>query len=56
MRQKYKVLNQEGLHLISLAVVHWIDVFIRDEYRNLLLVSWRYCMKEKGLEVWDAIL
>lgn len=45
----YKIRNQEGVHFITFAVVEWVDVFTRKEYRDLLLDSLRYCQKEKGL-------
>ena len=34
---------------VSFAVVYWVDVFIRNEYKDILLESWRYCQKSKGL-------
>jgi putative transposase len=45
----YKIRNKEGIHFITFAVVEWIDVFTRKEYRDVLLDSIRYCQKEKGL-------
>jgi len=29
-----------------------MDVFIREEYKNILINSWRYCIEHKGLEVY----
>jgi REP element-mobilizing transposase RayT len=40
----------------SVALGHWIDVFIRSEYREILLKSWRYCQKEKGLEIYGWVI
>ena len=37
------------LHFVTFAVVHWVDVFTRQEYRDHLLDSLRHCQKEKGL-------
>ncbi|MCC7402180.1 MAG: transposase, partial [Chitinophagaceae bacterium] len=45
----YKIRNKEGIHFITFAVVEWMDVFTRKEYRDILLDSVRYCQKEKGL-------
>lgn len=45
----YKIRNKEGIHFITFAVVEWVDVFTRKEYRDILLDSIRYCQKEKGL-------
>jgi REP element-mobilizing transposase RayT len=45
----YKIRNQDGVHFITFAVVEWVDVFTRKEYRDILLDSIRHCQKEKGL-------
>ena len=37
--------------LRSSAVVGWLDVFTRNEYKDLFLDSVRFCQKEKGLEI-----
>lgn len=51
MSRNYKFHNPEGLYFISFAVVGWLDVFIRNEYKDLFIESLRYCQKEKGLEI-----
>ena len=48
---RYKIRNKEGIHFITFAVVEWMDVFTRKEYRDILLDSIRHCQKEKGLLV-----
>jgi REP element-mobilizing transposase RayT len=52
MSRKYKFRDQEQLYFISFAVVFWIDVFVREEYKELLLDSIRFCQREKGLEIY----
>ena len=52
MSTKYKFRDQSKLYFVSFAVVYWIDVFIRNEYKDILLDSWRYCQKAKGLELY----
>lgn len=51
MSRNYKFYNPEGLYFISFAVVGWLDVFIRNEYKDLFVESLIYCQKEKGLEI-----
>ena len=51
MSRKYKFRDNSKLYFISFAVVYWIDVFVRNEYKDILLDSWRYCIQHKGLEV-----
>lgn len=52
MSRKYKFRDQDKLHFVSFSVVYWIDVFTRDQYRQVLLESLRYCIQHKGLEVY----
>lgn len=52
MSRKYKIRDQEKLYFVTFTVINWIDVFIRNEYRNAFLESIRYCQQNKGLEVY----
>ncbi|HVS90706.1 MAG TPA: transposase [Mucilaginibacter sp.] len=52
MSTKYKFRDQQQLYFISFAVVGWIDLFIRNEYKQIMLDSWRYCQANKGLEIY----
>ncbi len=52
MSRKYKFHDQSKLYFVSFAVIDWIDVFIRNEYRDILLDSLSYCQTNKGLEVY----
>ena len=45
----YKIRNKEGIHFITFAVVEWVDVFTRKEYREIVIESIKYCQQEKGL-------
>jgi putative transposase len=47
----YRIINQNGLYFLTMTVVDWIDVFARQCYRDLLIESFKYCQKEKGLVV-----
>ncbi|GEN78133.1 hypothetical protein [Chryseobacterium hagamense] len=51
MSRNYKFHHPEGLYFISFAVVGWLDVFIRNEYQEILLESIGFCQKNKGLEI-----
>ncbi len=52
MSRKYKFHDQEQLYFVTFAVVGWIDMFTREEYKRILLDSWKYCMENKGLEIY----
>ena len=52
MSRKYKFRDQDKLYFVSFAVVNWIDLFIRNEYKDVLLKSFEHCIKTKGLELY----
>ena len=49
MALKYRIHDQSELYFITFTVVNWIDVFIKETYRQLFINSIKYCQKEKGL-------
>lgn len=51
MSNKYKLGDLKRPHFVTLTMVEWADVVIRNEYKVILLDSLKYCQKEKGLEV-----
>jgi len=52
MSTKYKFGDQDKLYFVSFAVVNWIDLFIRNEYKQIMLDSWKHCQANKGLEIY----
>ena len=51
MSRKYKFHNPEGVYFITFAVNEWVDIFTRNEYKNILIDNLDYCQKNKGLEL-----
>lgn len=49
MSRNYKIRDQTKLYFVSFAVVNWIDVFVRREYKDVVVESLQYCIKHKGL-------
>ena len=49
MSRNYKFYNSGGLYFVSFAVVDWIDVFTRNEYKDIIVESLDFCQKNKGL-------
>jgi len=52
MSNKYKFNDNTKLYFVSFAVVYWIDLFVRNEYRDIVLDSLKYCQRHKGLDVY----
>ena len=51
MSRNYKFYNPEGVYFVSFAVVEWLDVFTRHEYKDILLDSLAFCQQKKGMEL-----
>jgi REP element-mobilizing transposase RayT len=51
MSRNYKFHNPEGLYFVSFAVVNWLDVFTRNQYKDILIDSLSFCQREKGMEI-----
>ena len=56
MSRKYKFGDSDKLYFISFAVVNWIDVFVRREYKDVVLESWKFCQEKKGLEIYGWVI
>lgn len=52
MSRKYKFHDQSQAYFVSFAVVHWIDLFTRKNYCDILVESLKYCQQEKGLQLY----
>ena len=52
MSRKYKFTDSSVLHFVTFAVTNWIDLFVRDEYRKILIDSIAYCQANKALELY----
>ena len=46
---RYFIKDQKATYFLTLTVVKWIDIFTRVDYRNVIIDSLNYCIKEKGL-------
>ena len=56
MSRKYKFGDSDSLYFITYGVIYWIDVFIRNEYKDVLIDSWKFCQANKGLEIYGWII
>lgn len=56
MSRKYKFRDNDKLYFVSFAVVYWIDLFIREEYKSIVLDSWKYCITNKGMELYGCCI
>ncbi len=52
MSRKYKFQNPTAAYFVSFATVYWLDIFVRQEYFEILTASVDFCRREKGLELY----
>ena len=58
MSRKYKFNDKDKLYFVSFAVIDWIPArpvrrgsFIRKEYKDVVVISLKYCIEKKNLEL-----
>lgn len=51
MEKNYKYHNLEGLYFVSFSVIKWLNVFMRNKYKDILVESLTFCQKNKGMEI-----
>lgn len=56
MSSRYKIRDPEALYFVTCTVVDWIDVFTRNEYRDIIVESLQYCQREKGMELYAWVI
>jgi len=56
MSTGYQINDQEGLYYLTFQVVDWIDIFIRQIYRDIVIDSLKYAIENKGLEIFAYVI
>lgn len=52
MSEKYKIVDSEKPHFVTFTIVQWVDLFTRNEYRQVVIDSLKYCQSHKGLIIY----
>jgi len=50
-RKGYIIHNQQAIYYMTFTVVGWIDIFSRQCYRDIIIKSFKYCQKNKGMHL-----
>lgn len=56
MKEGYIIRDQEKAHFITATVVDWIDVFTRKDYKDVVIDSLNYCIKNKGMILYGYVI
>ena len=56
MADAYQIKNQKGLYFLTLQIVGWAVVFTRAVYRDMIIESFKYFRKTKGLKIYAYLI
>ena len=56
MKEGYVIRDQTLPHFITSTVVDWIDIFTRQAYRDIVIESLDYCIKNKGMLLYGYVI
>jgi REP element-mobilizing transposase RayT len=56
MTTGYQIKEQDKLHFVTLQVVEWVDIFSREKYRTIITENLKYCVENKGLEIYAWVI
>ena len=56
MKEGYIIRDQTLPHYITATVIDWIDIFTRQTYRDSVIESLDYCIKNKGMILYGYVI
>lgn len=56
MKEGYVIRDQTKIHFFTITVVYWIDIFSRRRYRDDILSSLEFCIKNKGMILFGYVI
>ncbi len=56
MCHAYQIHKQEGAYFMTLTTVEWVDLFIREIFKQMMCDSLNYCIDKKGLEIFCYVI
>jgi len=56
MKEGYIIRDQEKAHFLTLTVVDWIDVFTKQSYRDSIIDSFKFCIKNKEMILYGYVI
>jgi len=51
MSEKYKFHNPDGVYFTTSTITHWVNLFTKPEYSEIIIDSLKFCQKNKGLVI-----
>ena len=45
-------IESNSIYFLTMTVMDWVDIFTREDYRQIIIYSLKYCQEEKELEIY----
>jgi REP element-mobilizing transposase RayT len=56
MSEAYKTKDPNAIYFLTFQVVFWLDIFTRQEYRDIIIDSLKFCREQKHLKVYTFVI
>ena len=56
VNEEKKIVDQSATYFLTFTIVNWIDIFTRQRYRDIVLDSLNYCIKQKQLTAYGWVI
>ncbi len=56
MSTGYRINDKAGVYFLTFQIVGWVDVFSRKVYKDIVIESFKYCQKNKGLNLFAYVI
>ena len=53
---RYKSIDENGIYFTTHTIVEWMPVFKERKYFEIIIASFRFCMRNKGLHVFGYVI
>lgn len=51
-----KITDQDGVHFMTFQIIEWVDLFTRQNYRDIIVDSLKHCQQNKGLTIYAWVI
>ncbi|MFZ4800102.1 MAG: REP-associated tyrosine transposase [Bacteroidia bacterium] len=53
---EFRITTPNELFFVTLTTVGWVDVFTRNDYKNILVENLQYCQKNENLDIYSYVI
>ena len=53
---EFRKTSPDDIYFVTLTVVGWVDVFTRQDYRDILVQNLSHCQEKEGLEIYAYVI